>query len=366
MKLSDVTVLVEHHRGADVGRSRLGKALVVIIGGLLSLAVLGAITFVVVYFSQLVDFHQLSELEYLDSRQREELAELELHLEELLARAEEFEPVNDTLRLYHGFDPGLGEGVGIGGPELGQALAAGNRFQVDLLHAGAVIDRQRNQLSELVRLNEQRNDYLKHLPSLNPLPYAHNCSGFGYRRSPITGGTEFHNGVDLVPRGNGKIVAAADGVVVVARAAGAYGLLIRIDHGYGYQTRYGHCRNLYVKPGDHVRRGEVIALVGCTGRATGTHLHYEVLHNGINVDPELYILGDQDPIQTARQFTFTPTKEEENQAVLEEGPLELEISDDFNSGDLDMTNIEHEMNPAEDDPLHFGDVKLDHAAADEP
>lgn len=354
MKLNDVTLLVEHHRGANIRRSRLGRFFIVGIFSLLGLILLGGITFVIVFLTNLVDYHQLTTLEYVDERQQEEYDALEGRLNELVSHVDQLEPVNDNLRLIHGFEAGLIDDVGIGGPELGAALAAGERYRVDLMHAEAVIGRQRSQLRDLIELNEQRVDYLAGIPSINPLPYARNCSGFGYRRSPITGGTEFHNGVDLVPQGNGKIIAAADGRVVIARSAGAYGLLVRIDHGYGYQTRYGHCRLLYVQPGDYVKRGEVIALVGCTGRSTGTHLHYEVLHDGINVDPELYILGEHEPVQTYRSLSYQAPKQDEelDLRVAEFSTTPVEEDDLL----LDIGRIEHEMNPALDDPLLYDKV----------
>lgn len=352
MKLKDVTILVETHRGSNTGRTRLHRLFILSCRAFLGLFAAGALTFLVIFVTNLVDYRQLVELEYIDGRQQYELDVLDNRLDHLLVRVGELEPVNDNLRLYHGFRPSRLEAPGIGGPEIGAMLAAGEYFRVDLMHVGAVIARQRDQLNDLVTLNEQRVDYLSRIPSINPLPYSLNISGFAYRRCPITRRWEFHNGVDLVPRGNNKIVAAADGTVVVARHAGAYGLLVRIDHGYGYQTRYAHCRQIFVQPGDFVRRGEVIALVGATGRATGVHIHYEVLHEGINVDPEKYILADHEPINTnltTPYFVPAPEEDDEGQELrLAEFYTTRVFEEDLL---LDIGLLELQMNPALDDPL---------------
>ncbi len=116
-------------------------------------------------------------------------------------------------------------------------------------------------------------------------------SGFGYRISPFTGLREFHKGLDISSREGTKIVATADGVVTFAGRNGFYGNMIKIDHGHGMMTRYGHLEKMLKKRGDAVKRGDVIGLMGNTGRSTGPHVHYEVFLNGIPVNPKKYILN---------------------------------------------------------------------------
>ena len=117
-------------------------------------------------------------------------------------------------------------------------------------------------------------------------------SKFGYRKSPFTGLREKHGGWDIAARSGSSIRATADGVVVVSGREYGYGNMLEIDHGYGIMTRYGHNSKHLAKVGDHVKRGQVIALVGNTGRSTGPHLHYEVLLNGFPINPKNYILED--------------------------------------------------------------------------
>ncbi|MBN2878938.1 MAG: M23 family metallopeptidase [Clostridia bacterium] len=111
-------------------------------------------------------------------------------------------------------------------------------------------------------------------------------SGFGSRDTGIEGASTFHNGIDLaVPYGT-PIYASEAGKVTFAGSSGGYGLLVKISHEGGVETRYGHCSTLLVKSGQYVEKGEVIALVGSTGTSSGNHVHFEVRINGTPVDPQ--------------------------------------------------------------------------------
>ncbi len=117
-------------------------------------------------------------------------------------------------------------------------------------------------------------------------------SNFGFRKSPFTGLPEKHEGLDIAARMGSEIHSTADGKVVVSGREHGYGNMIEIDHGYGVITRYGHNSKNLVNVGDAVKRGQTIALVGNTGRSTGPHVHYEVIVNGIPVNPNNYILEE--------------------------------------------------------------------------
>ena len=131
---------------------------------------------------------------------------------------------------------------------------------------------------------ERRNALAAATPSIWP---AHGwlSSSVGRRTDPITGGDDFHHGLDISADAGSPIYSTADGTVTVARREGAYGNLVTIDHGYGLETRYGHMSKFDVKVGAKVKRGDIVGRVGSTGRATGPHLHYEVRVNGRLLNP---------------------------------------------------------------------------------
>ena len=114
-------------------------------------------------------------------------------------------------------------------------------------------------------------------------------SYYGYRKDPLTGKTAYHEGYDFACAKGTKIFAADDGTVVLAKYNGGYGNCVMINHGGGIMTVYGHCSSLNVVSGQEVKRGDVIAYVGSTGRSTGNHLHFEVRKNGALADPAPYL-----------------------------------------------------------------------------
>jgi murein DD-endopeptidase MepM/ murein hydrolase activator NlpD len=114
-------------------------------------------------------------------------------------------------------------------------------------------------------------------------------SYYGSREDPFTGRQAFHKGVDFASDEGSNVVSVAAGVVTFAGERSGYGELIEINHGNGLVTRYGHNEKVLVRVGQTVTRGEPIALLGSTGRSTGPHVHFEVLHDGRQIDPLSYI-----------------------------------------------------------------------------
>jgi murein DD-endopeptidase MepM/ murein hydrolase activator NlpD len=140
---------------------------------------------------------------------------------------------------------------------------------------------------------QKKLNYLASTPAIRPLEkgVGWEASRFGYRKSPFTGRKQFHAGLDIAANRGTPILATADGVVTFAKKKGLMGNMLIINHGYGMVTRYGHIDKFLKKPGDKVKRGEVIATVGNTGRSTGPHVHYEVRLNGTPINPVKYILN---------------------------------------------------------------------------
>ena len=159
------------------------------------------------------------------------------------------------------------------------------------------------QLASLSVLVNDRNDKLVALetllmqnsldrrlfPSASPVPGAEASSDFGWRIDPFTGKNAMHEGVDFMAPEGTAILASAGGIVVYAGLHPQYGNMIEIDHGNDIVTRYGHASRLLVKAGQVVRRGQEIAEVGSTGRATGNHLHFEVRYKGIAQNPRRFL-----------------------------------------------------------------------------
>jgi murein DD-endopeptidase MepM/ murein hydrolase activator NlpD len=123
------------------------------------------------------------------------------------------------------------------------------------------------------------------VPSSKPVQTATYTSAYGVRSDPFRGSAAMHAGIDLAAPMGTPIYATADGVVDRAEWSGGYGNLVEIDHGKGLQTRFGHLSRILVHPGERVVRGQEIALMGSTGRSTGSHLHYEVRIDGHAVNP---------------------------------------------------------------------------------
>lgn len=137
-------------------------------------------------------------------------------------------------------------------------------------------------------IEEQRN-LLASTPAIRPAR-GWLSSQFGYRTSPFTGRRTFHKGLDIANRNGTPIIATADGIVTFAGSKGNMGTMVVLDHGHGMVTRYGHLLKTLKNRGESVKRGDVIAHMGNSGRSTGPHVHYEVRLNGLPVNPKKYIL----------------------------------------------------------------------------
>jgi len=130
-----------------------------------------------------------------------------------------------------------------------------------------------------------------YIPSGRPVEKLSLTSSFGVRSDPFNGRARMHKGIDIPGPLGTPIYATADGIVSRAEWASGYGNLVQISHGNGMETRYGHLSKLLVAPNTHVRRGQLIALMGSTGRSTGSHLHYEVRVDGAAINPLPFVAG---------------------------------------------------------------------------
>jgi murein DD-endopeptidase MepM/ murein hydrolase activator NlpD len=151
-------------------------------------------------------------------------------------------------------------------------------------------EQQALNFEDLIKHLEKKKNLLASTPSIRPVD-GWITSKFGYRKSPFTGKRTFHSGLDISNKTGTKIIATANGKISYAAPKAHFGKLVIIDHGYGRVTKYGHLQKILVKPGQAIKRGDVIALLGNTGKSTGPHVHYEVRINGVPANPLKYILN---------------------------------------------------------------------------
>jgi murein DD-endopeptidase MepM/ murein hydrolase activator NlpD len=159
----------------------------------------------------------------------------------------------------------------------------------DFLSLQKTLNEQEKQFALLSELMDEQQMDKQLKPSGKPVESGWISSSFGKRTDPFTGKPAFHSGIDFSAHEGTGIKAAADGVVIWAGKNGGYGNLVEIDHGNGYVTRYAHNSQILVKVGDKVKAGQRISRMGKTGRATASHLHFEVLKNGRKINPWPFI-----------------------------------------------------------------------------
>lgn len=157
---------------------------------------------------------------------------------------------------------------------------------------------QSNSLEELINLGKGQEERLKCIPAIQPISnkdLRRTASGYGFRIDPIYRTPKFHSGMDFSAKTGTEIYATGNGTVTYAAWKQGYGNCIIIDHGYGYQTLYGHMSKYNARVGQKVNRGEIIGYVGNTGKSTGSHLHYEVIVHGRHDNPSKYYFMDLSP-----------------------------------------------------------------------
>lgn len=180
----------------------------------------------------------------------------------------------------------------VGGP-------AGSGSEGDSYHAPELIEtitRLEQQLAERSRqlrlldklASRQKLEEERYVQG-RPVTWGWVSSKYGYRSDPFTGKRTWHAGIDLAGRDGGDIVSVAGGVVSFSGERNGYGNLVEVNHGDGLVTRYAHAKSLNVETGDVVEKGQLLALMGSTGRSTGPHVHFEVIRNGRTEDPEKYM-----------------------------------------------------------------------------
>ena len=276
-----------------------------------SLVILLGVVSSFVYFSQKYYYLANDEIELTELRreskirkvQAEKIATQVKNLESDMARLGRFEKKLRVITALEDSPQNSAKNWGVGGGSYGlssysfttslahESKALANKLSNSLGHLTTQAKIKAISLQELDHFFKDQKSFLQSTPSIWPTR-GWVTSGFGYRKSPFTGLRENHEGWDIGARSGSAVRATADGMITVAGRERGYGKLIEIDHGYGIVTRYGHNSKNLIKVGSKVKRGQIVALVGNTGRSTGPHLHYEILVNSVPTNPKNYILED--------------------------------------------------------------------------
>lgn len=230
---------------------------------------------------------------------QKQMQELQTRDNEVYRAIFEAEPVPDSARLVEieklkelQYVQTLGES------QLVKTLAS----QLNILSAKLAY--QEKSYQEIDQMLKNKEKLLAGIPAIQPVAnkdLRRVASGFGFRIDPVYKVTKFHAGLDFTAPQGTPIYATADGRIKTSGSSSSgYGVHVIIDHGYGYETLYGHMVRVKARAGQNVKRGEVIGWVGNTGKSTGPHCHYEVRKNGNAVDPIFYFYNDLTPEQFDR------------------------------------------------------------------
>lgn len=276
MGLKHHTVILVPHGRARFRKWRITSRQLmigtVVVSALAAIAVLSIWSF----FTKAVDQRQLADLATENQELREVNQDFENSIRDLRGQLAGFEQRTQQLAIVAGLDEiESGQESGVGGDVLQQ--------RSDLLSGR--LDRIEANLDDQIRQAAST-------PAISPVKGIL-TSAYGYRKDPVSGERALHRAVDLSTAPGQPVIATADGIVLRAERSGRLGNAVVIAHGFGFTTRYGHLSRYEVEAGQRVARGEVIGYVGNTGRATGYHLHYEVLADGTPVNPLVYILDEK-------------------------------------------------------------------------
>ena len=292
---------------------------------LLSSALFGFLSFILLintsYFETPKDKIQAREIEALKLNYTVLNKKLDL-MDDVLEAIENRD--NNIYRIYFNSTPISEEErkAGFGGVNRYKDLQGFNNSElienttrrVDVLTKELVI--QSKSLDEIVALAKQKEKLLAAIPAIQPVKnedLKQMASGYGYRSDPFTKIRKFHYGMDFTARTGTPIYATGDGVVYKADASlSGYGNHIEINHGYGYKTLYAHLSKYNCRPGQRVKRGDIIGYVGSTGRSQAPHLHYEVFKGSERVNPLNFYYGS---ISAKEYIEISKLANQENQSL---------------------------------------------------
>jgi|SRR5436305_2874267 len=285
------TIIFVPHAHAKLRKWRVTNLQIGLAAGALLSLTFASILLVWSHFNTPVNPVEISRLRRENEELRRTNATFEASIGKLQKQLGGYEDRTRELAIVAGIESlGAGMEAGVGGPAPLDEANAGSLhgLQARVEHMAGTLDAVASKL-------EQRVHWISSTPAITPVKGIF-TSGFGTRSDPLTHGRGSHQGVDIAASPGQPVRASADGIVLVAGEQGGLGKAVFLAHGYGLTTRYGHMSAITVRPGQRVKRGDVVGRVGSTGRSTGYHLHYEVRLDGEPVNPVAYILDDGGPL----------------------------------------------------------------------
>jgi murein DD-endopeptidase MepM/ murein hydrolase activator NlpD len=279
------TIIFVPHAHAKLRKWRVTNLQIGLAAGAFLLLTLASLFLIWSHFNTPVNPVEISRLRKENEELRRTNAAFEANLGKLQKQVSHYEERTRDLAIVAGIES-VGEGAeaGVGGPTPVEESATGDfaTMKSRVAQLGGALDAVEAKL-------EQRVHWISSTPAISPVRGIF-TSGFGSRSDPLTHGHGNHQGVDIAAAPGQPVRASADGIVMVAGEQGGLGKAVFLAHGFGLTTRYGHMSAINVRPGQRVKRGDVVGRVGSTGRSTGYHLHYEVRLDGEPVNPLGYIL----------------------------------------------------------------------------
>lgn len=270
---------------------------------LLAISLLFTIVFVITYYFTGIGVNpnlKIYSLKRENEELKKEIKRIAESYENIKADIDSITLINEELRISANLQPISKEEqlLGVGGNE-NMLLSSLNIRDYEVTNLINSVDdmidrvkfekRQTKDISKKLKLNQK---LYSSIPAIKPTIGNYSIDGFGMRRHPILGIRKFHRGIDINCNWGTPVHSPGDGRVISVERQSGFGLVVEVDHGFGYITIYAHLSKALVKRGEKVKRGQVIAKSGNSGLSSGPHLHYEVHHNGKALDPIDFFFDD--------------------------------------------------------------------------
>lgn len=285
------TVIFVPHARAKLRKWRVTNLQIGAALGSLALLTLAAVVVLCLHFRSGINPEEIARLRHENEKLREVNQSFESSIKKLQTRLVDYEDRTRQLAIVAGVENlGVGGDAGANGDAgVGGLTTLDEASAPDFKAMEARARQLAGQLDTVESKLEERVRWISSTPAIAPVKGIL-TSGFGHRSDPMTHEQGVHQGVDIAAPPGQPVHASADGIVLRAGEVTGLGRAVYLAHGYGLVTRYGHMSRVDVRPGQRIKRGDVVGLVGNTGRSTGYHLHYEVRLDGEPVNPLGYIL----------------------------------------------------------------------------